>query len=134
MVAEVGALDPDRVCFPGKLDYADYLRLLQRSDAHIYLTYPFVASWSLREALACGCAVVASDTAPVREFVADGATGRLTPFLDPMQLAGCVLETLEDQDRTDALRAAARGWAETHLRLADHIGAYSALIGRLVGA
>lgn len=134
MSAEVGALDPDRVFFPGKLDYADYLRLLQRSDAHVYLTYPFVASWSLREALACGCAVVASDTAPVREFVTNGATGRLTPFLDPMQLAGRVLETLEDQDRTDALRAAARGWAETHLRLDDHLAAYSALIGRLVDA
>ena len=51
------------------MDYADYVRLLQRSDAHVYLTYPFVASWSLREALAIGCAVVASDTAPVQEFV-----------------------------------------------------------------
>ena len=134
MMAEVGALDPDRVHFPGKVGYADYLRLLQRSDAHVYLTYPFVASWSLREALACGCAVVASDTAPVREFVADGATGRLTPFFDPLQLAGRVLETLEDRDRTAGLRAAARAWAEAHLRMADHVAAYSALVARLVGA
>ena len=134
MVAEVGALDPDRVHFPGKLAYADYIRLLQRSDAHVYLTYPFVASWSLREALACGCAVVASDTAPVREFVTDGATGRLTPFLDPMQLAGRVLETLEDRDRTETIRAAARGWAETHLRLSDHVAAYAALVSQLVHA
>ena len=70
----------------------------------------------------------------MREFVTDGATGRLTPFLDPMQLAGRVLEALEDQDRTNTLRGAARGWAETHLRLGDHLAAYSALIGRLVGA
>ena len=78
--------------------------------------------------------MVASDTAPVREFVADGATGRLTPFFDPLQLAGRVLETLEDRDRTAGLRAAARAWAETHLRMADHVAAYSALVARLVGA
>ena len=51
-----GKYDAGRVLLPGQVPYDDYLRLLQRSDAHVYLTYPFVASWSLREALACGCA------------------------------------------------------------------------------
>lgn len=133
LLNEVGPLDPGRVHFPGKLDYAQYIRLLQRSDAHVYLTYPFVASWSLREALACGCAIVASETAPVQEFVIEGATGRLTPCLDPARLSERVLDTLEDGDRTAAMRSAARGWAEANLRMADHLAAYEALIGRLVG-
>ncbi len=83
MLAELGtSLDTSRVFFPGKLDYENYLHLLQRSDAHVYFTYPFVLSWSLREALSCGCAVIASDTAPVREFITAGETGLLTPFFD----------------------------------------------------
>ena len=56
------SIDLSRVAFPGKVDYPVYRRLLQRSDAHVYLTYPFVASWSLREALAIGCAIIGSDT------------------------------------------------------------------------
>ena len=55
MLAELGdSIDPTRVLFPGRLEYDTYLRMLQRSDAHVYLTYPFVASWSLREAMADG--------------------------------------------------------------------------------
>ena len=85
-------IDPDRVAFPGRTDYLTYLALLRRSDAHVYLTYPFVASWSLREAMACGCAIVASDTAPVREFISDGETGVLTPF---QRLNGRILIALD---------------------------------------
>ncbi|HYZ62115.1 MAG TPA: glycosyltransferase, partial [Acetobacteraceae bacterium] len=129
MMREVGAqLDPARVSFPGKIDYADFLRLLQRSDAHVYLTYPFVASWSLREALACGCAVVASDTAPVHEFVADGVNGLLTPCLDPARLAERVLELLEDGARAAQFRANARQVAEQTLRMDDYLSNYQALI------
>jgi glycosyltransferase involved in cell wall biosynthesis len=69
MMKEVGRdIDLRRVAFPGRVEYGTYLSLLQRSDAHVYLTYPFVLSWSLRESLAMGCAVVAADCAPVREF------------------------------------------------------------------
>lgn len=132
LLREVGdLLPPGRVHFPGRLGYEDYLRLLQRSDAHVYLTYPFVASWSLREALACGCALVGSDTAPVREFVRDGVNGLLAPFLDPAALADCVLEVLEDAALAGRLRAGARRHAEVKLRLADHIAGYEALIGTL---
>ena len=54
-----GKYDESRVLLPGQVPYDTYLRLLQRSDTHVYLTYPFVASWSLREAMASGCAIVA---------------------------------------------------------------------------
>lgn len=125
------ALDPARVHFPGKIAYADYVRLLQRSDAHVYLTYPFVASWSLREALACGCALVASDTAPVREFVTDGETGLLIPFSDARRLADRVREVLDGGPAIKEMRANARRFAETHLRMDDHIVRYERLIARL---
>jgi glycosyltransferase involved in cell wall biosynthesis len=59
MLAELGdSIDPDRVAFPGRIEYKTYVAMLQRSDVHVYLSYPFVASWSLREALATGCFVV----------------------------------------------------------------------------
>ena len=133
MMREVGgSLDLDRVHFCGRMDYADYVRLLQRSDAHIYLTYPFVASWSLREALAIGCALVVSDTAPVQEFVSHGQTGLLTPFLDPAGLSSRVQEVLEDTALAAGLRRGARAWAEQHLRMEDHLRGYERLIDALV--
>lgn len=129
---ETGPLDPGRVCFAGRVDYAVFVRLLQRSDAHVYLTYPFVASWSLREALACGCAIVGSDTAPVHEFIEDGVTGVLTPCLDPALLSERVLALLDDPARAAGLRAGARAFAERHLRMADHLAGFEALISSLV--
>ena len=133
MLREVGAsLDMDRVHFCGRMDYADYVRLLQRSDAHVYLTYPFVASWSLREALAIGCALVVSDTLPVQEFVSHGQTGLLTPFLDPARLSLRVQEMLEDASLAARLRRGARAWAEQHLRMGDHLRGYERLIDALV--
>lgn len=133
MLREVGAsIDPERVHFCGRMDYADYVRLLQRSDAHVYLTYPFVASWSLREALAIGCALVASDTAPVQEFVSHGQTGLLTPFLDPAGLSRRIQEMLEDTALATRLRRGARAWAEQHLRMEDHLLGYGRLIEALV--
>ena len=135
LLGQLGSqIDLDRVHFPGRLDYGSYLRLLQRSDAHVYLTYPFVASWSLREAIACGCALVCSDTAPVREFIIPGTTGRLTPFLDPARLASQVTEVLEGGPAITQMRARARAWAETNLSMVDYLSNYEALIARLTGS
>ena len=134
MLAELaGQIDPSRVLFPGRVDYNAYLGLLQRSDAHVYLTYPFVASWSLREALACGCAVIGSDTQPVREFIRHRGNGLLTSFFDPEALARKVLEVLEDTALATKLRTAARRYAERHLAMETYLAAYEALISGLVG-
>src|ERR1700712_3687428 len=82
MLAELGdSIDRSRVLFPGRVDYATYLGLLQRSDAHVYLTYPFLASWSLREALAVGCAVIGSENPPGRGVGTHGGNGVVAPFL-----------------------------------------------------
>ena len=128
-----GKYDTSRVLLPGQLKYPDYLRLLQRSDAHVYLTYPFVASWSLRESLACGCAVVAADVDPVREFVTHDRNALLTPALDPAVLARTVLEVLEDDALNQRLRRGARRYAEQHLDMAQHIAAFTARIAELTG-
>ena len=101
-------LDMSRVHFVGSLPYGHYKRLLQASHAHIYLTRPFVLSWSMLEAMSCGCCVVASDTPPVREVVRDNVNGLLVDFFSPKQIAARVGEVLDDPDRKRAIREAAR--------------------------
>ena len=129
MLKEIGAgFDPARVVFPGRVEYAEYIKLLQRSDAHVYLTYPFVASWSLREAIAMGCAMIGSDTPPVREFITHGRTGLLAPFHDPRGVADAVLRVLEDTKLARRLRAGARKWAEANLAMGDYLAAYEEFI------
>ena len=132
-MAEVkSVIDPARICFPGRVPYETFLALLQRSDAHIYLTYPFVVSWSLREALACGCAIVGSDTAPVREFVTHRRTGLLVPFTDPSAVASAVAELLDDAPLAARLRRNARRHAERTLRMDTYLASYKALIARVI--
>lgn len=128
-----GKYDASRVHFVGLLNGGEHLRLLQRSDAHVYLTYPFVASWSLREALACGTPLVCSDTAPVREFVQHGCNGILGSFFDPAGMARKVLDLLEDPWLDGHLRAGARAFAERHLRMDDYIASYRREIARVSG-
>lgn len=106
-----------RVHFLGSLPYAHFVALLQVSTAHVYLTYPFVLSWSLLEAMSVGCAIVASDTAPVREAVTDGQTGVLVDFFDPAALAAQVARLLEDPAERARLGANARAWACQHYDL-----------------
>ncbi|MBV8916019.1 MAG: glycosyltransferase family 4 protein [Acetobacteraceae bacterium] len=133
LLREVGTeLDMSRIAFPGKIDYRAFIGLLQRSDAHVYLTYPFVASWSLREALACGCAIVASDTAPVHEFVADRVNGLLTPCLDPKRLADTVLLLLANPNAAAQLRANARAFAERNLSMDAYLQNYEKLIAWVI--
>jgi glycosyltransferase involved in cell wall biosynthesis len=108
-LAEVaGDIDRSRVHFLGRLPYAAYRALLQRSTVHLYLTYPFVLSWSLLEAMATGCAIVASDTAPVREAITDGETGRLVPFFDRQALVEAVCALLDSPADRARLGTAAR--------------------------
>jgi len=105
---EVAArIDRKRVHFTGPLPYRDYLKALQVSSAHVYLTYPFVLSWSLIEALSSGCVIVGSDTAPVREVI-DGDNGMLVPFFDVRELAERVIEALAYPRRFQPMRAEAR--------------------------
>jgi glycosyltransferase involved in cell wall biosynthesis len=87
------------------------LRVLQVSTVHVYLTYPFVLSWSLLEAMSAGCAIVASDTAPVREAIRHNETGQLVDFFDPAALARQVVALCDDPAERVRLGAAARALA-----------------------
>jgi len=101
-------IDLDRVHFLGRVPYRDYLRLLQVSACHVYLTYPFVLSWSCLEAMGAGCVVVGSDTAPVREVIEHERNGLLVDFFDRDALVATVCDVLEHPSRHAALREAAR--------------------------
>jgi glycosyltransferase involved in cell wall biosynthesis len=112
MLDEVGSrIDPDRVHFMGQVDYLSYLSLLQVSSAHVYLTYPFVLSWSFIEALASGCLVVGSKTPPVLEVLRNRVNGLTVDFFSPVALADSVESALEEPEKMRKLRAAARDTA-----------------------
>jgi glycosyltransferase involved in cell wall biosynthesis len=96
------------VHFLDRVPYDSYLALLQVSSAHVYLTYPFVLSWSLVEAMAAGCTIVASDTAPVREAIENGVSGLLAPFHDPKAIAEAAIAVLSEPGRYASLGKAAR--------------------------
>jgi len=110
-------LDPDRVHFLGLLEHADYLNLLKVSSAHVYLTYPFVLSWSFIEALASGCLVIGSATPPVLEVLRDGENGVSVEFFSPRALANRIEAALEDPKGHQPLRDAARRTALEHFDL-----------------
>ena len=86
----------------------DYVSLLQISAAHIYLTYPFVLSWSMLEAMSAGVALIASSTPPVLEVVEHGANGVLVDFFDVDGLARSTIDVLEHPHKYLAMRQAAR--------------------------
>jgi glycosyltransferase involved in cell wall biosynthesis len=132
MLTEV-SLDPERVHFLGKLPYAKYLSLLQVSSAHIYLTYPFVLSWSMLEAMAAGCLVIGSDTAPVREVLAHGHNGLMVDFFSPMQIADAVDEVLEHPNRMQELRQMARKTVVDRYEVGQSIAGYWQLINGMIG-
>jgi len=98
------------------VSYETYLNVLQVSSVHVYLTYPFVLSWSFVEALAAGCLIVGSATAPVLEWLRDGENGLLVDFFSPQALCERIEAVLEDPERLQPLRDAAR---ETAVRMLD---------------
>jgi glycosyltransferase involved in cell wall biosynthesis len=132
MLKEV-TVDPARVHFLGRIPYDQFIRALQVSSAHVYLTYPFVLSWSMLEAMAAECLLVASDTAPVAEAIEDGRNGLLVDFFSPERIAARVEEALDGGARWRDLRRAARdtvlrryelrGCLKRQLRLIEDVAA-----------
>jgi glycosyltransferase involved in cell wall biosynthesis len=106
-----------RVHFLGNVPYQHFIPLLQLSTVHVYLTYPFVLSWSLLEAMSAGCAIVASDTQPLREAITHDETGRLVHFFDVAGLANEICALLDDPAARQRLGANARAFAQAHYDL-----------------
>jgi glycosyltransferase involved in cell wall biosynthesis len=101
-------LDLTRVTFCETLPYHQFLAALQVSRVHVYLTYPFVLSWSILEAMACECLIVGSDTPPVKEVVSHERNGLLVPFFSPFELAQNVIAAASEPEKYRSLRTQAR--------------------------
>lgn len=102
------ALDPARVFFMGKVSYEVFKRLMQVTRCHVYLTYPFVLSWSMLEAMSSGALIVGSNTGPVKDVIRHGSNGMLVDFFDTSGLAEQVCEVLECPENFEPMRMAAR--------------------------
>lgn len=101
-------IDLSRIHFLGRLSPAELVNVFSLSDAHLYLTVPFTLSWSLFNAMSCGALAIGSDTAPVRELIADGKNGLLVDFFQIDRWVDQVLQVLDDPAAFKSLRAAAR--------------------------
>jgi glycosyltransferase involved in cell wall biosynthesis len=102
----------ERVHFLGHLPYEKYLAALQISSVHVYLTYPFVLSWSLIEAMSIGCSIIGSDTAPVKEVMNDYENGLLVDFFDEKALKDKVVELLESPELRSMLSSNAQKFSK----------------------
>ncbi|HLB06982.1 MAG TPA: glycosyltransferase family 4 protein [Alphaproteobacteria bacterium] len=127
------SIDPARVHFTGRLPYARYLEALQVSSAHVYLTYPFVLSWSMLEAMSAGCLVVGSDTPPVKEVIEDGKNGLLVDFFSGQAIAERVEEALDHRERMNKLRQRARSTVIERFELKDCLKRHLRLIEEVAG-
>lgn len=118
MLDELGSqLDLSRVHFLGALPYESYLQVLRVSAVHVYLTYPFVLSWSMLEAMALGCLVVGSRTAPVTEVIQHGKNGLLVDFFNQDELVATVTDALAHPEIYRKIRQQARQHIVTHYDL-----------------
>lgn len=113
-------IDISRIHFLGRIPYPAFLNLLRISSIHIYLTYPFVLSWSMLEAMASGCLVLGSATPPVAEVIKHGENGLLTDFFDPAALADQAVSVLENPQAFRSIREQARQTICAHYDLATH--------------
>jgi len=104
LLEEVGdRLDRSRLHFTGHVSHREMIDVLSLSAAHVYLTYPFTLSWSLIEAMACGCGIVASDTAPVRDVIRHGENGLLVDFFAQEAIASAVIELVAAPEKRERL-------------------------------
>ncbi|HEY0009788.1 MAG TPA: glycosyltransferase [Tepidisphaeraceae bacterium] len=109
--------DLNRIKFIGRVQPDELSRTLAASDLHIYLTVPFVLSWSMMDAMSCGAVVLASDTSPVREMIKDGENGLLADFFSPEDFADKACRVLADPDAHRPLGDAAEKMVQDHYAL-----------------
>lgn len=101
-------VDPSKLIFLGKVDYKTFINIIDLSSVHVYLTYPFVLSWSMLEVMALEKVVVGSKTGPVEEVIRDNINGLLVDFFDTNDIANKVISVLDNPKKFDAIRKKAR--------------------------
>jgi glycosyltransferase involved in cell wall biosynthesis len=112
-----GSYDLERIKFVGRIDPMELARVLASTDLHIYLTVPFVLSWSMMDAMSCGAVVLGSDTPPVREMIRHGENGLLADFFSPEDFAEKAVAALSDVAGHRALGRAAEAMICEHYSL-----------------
>ncbi|KNY13335.1 hypothetical protein AKG11_29640 [Shinella sp. SUS2] len=125
-------LDENRLHFLGRQPLRALRDALRISAAHVYLTVPFVLSWSMMEAMSAGALIIGSDTDPVREIITDGENGLLVPFFEPETLAERLADVLTDQARYAPLRERARALMLERYDMKNLTRQYFNLIERVV--
>lgn len=126
-----GQIDLSRVHFLGRISYAALRAVFRISSVHVYLTYPFVLSWSVLEAMACEALVLGSDTAPVREVISHGKNGLLVDFFDKDKLTGTMDAALREPERFKNMRRLARFFVAETFNLEKCLKAQSDLLEAL---
>ena len=121
------SIDEKRVHFLGFVPYDIHLKTLQVSSAHIYLTIPFVLSWSMIEAMSAECVIIGSATPPVEEVIDHRRNGLLVDFFSPDEIADRVDEVLDHPDRMAGLRVTARRDVVDHYNAKDKLAKYEKL-------
>jgi glycosyltransferase involved in cell wall biosynthesis len=111
--------DLSRLHFTGRLPYSQYLQVLRTSSVHVYLTRPFVLSWSMLEAMSTGCLIIASNTHPVTEVIQDGVNGILVDFFSPQDIVEKTEQALDDPEGMKMLRINARKTMQEKYSLSD---------------
>ncbi|CAN4273956.1 RfaG Glycosyltransferase [Methylophilaceae bacterium] len=117
ILPKIGNEEKERIHFIDPVPHPQLINILQLSSVHVYLTYPFVLSWSLIEAMSAGCAIVASDTAPVMEVIEDRKNGLLVNFFDHAGLTKKIISLLENPKERKKLGNAARNFAKKNYDL-----------------
>lgn len=130
MLEEV-EIDPQRVHFLGQIPYDKYLTVLHVSSAHVYLTVPFVLSWSMLEAMSAGCLVIGSNTAPVLEVLEHEINGLVVDFFSPAAIADAVDEALDNREKMTVLRERAREFVIENYTVRRSLTQYRELVEKM---
>lgn len=123
-----------RLHFVGPLDYPVYRDMLRATDVHVYLTVPFVLSWSILEALSTGCLVVGADNAAVREVIDPGVNGLLADFFSPADISAKIVSALDGRSVMETIRSTARQSVIERFALKDLLPRHLQLIRHLAGS
>ncbi|MEA5534110.1 glycosyltransferase family 4 protein [Crocosphaera sp. XPORK-15E] len=118
LMLETFSYDLSRLHFTGSLPYSEYLKVIQASSVHVYLTRPFVLSWSMLEAMSTGCIILGSNTPPVQEVIEDGVNGLLVDFFAVDRIVERIEEVLDHPDKMADLRVKARETVQERYALA----------------